>query len=112
MTKIAIAHLSEKYLRKTKENKSYYLLYLTLHKSLTRLYSQLTKTKTCSLKSKPLYLFPEKNKWGAKLKLDQTYLFHYQKQNNYLHLTDWSLLGDPLTIKRTLKLIKNEPTNL
>jgi len=112
MTKTVIAQLSEKYLRKTKENKSYYLLYLTPHQNLTQLYSQLTKTKTSALKSKPLYLFPEKNKWGAKLKLNQTYLFHYQKHNHYLHLTDWKLLGDPLTVKRTLNLIKNESTNL
>ena len=108
---IIIAQLNAKHLKKTSQNSSYYLLQITFHQNLTRLYSQLTESKTSSLKtSQPLYLFSEKNKWGSKLKVNYTYLFHYQKRNNYLHLTDWKILGDYQTIKRAwrLLLIKEE----
>ncbi len=114
MTKpgIIIAQLTSKKLKKTSQNHSYYLLQLVLYKNLTQLYFQLTGTKSPTLKTNaPLYLFPEKNKWGAKLKVSHTYLFHYQKQNNYLHLTDWKILGDQETVKRAWRLLKSLADN-
>jgi len=110
MTKkgIIIAQLTSKKLKKTSQNHSYYLLQLVLYKNLTQLYFQLTGTKSLTLKNKfPLYLFPEKNKWGAKLKVNQTYFFQYQKQNNYFHLIDWKILGDQETVKRAWSLLKS-----
>ena len=104
--RITIARLTKKQLRKTKENHSYYLLHLTLHPNLIRLYFQLTGKKSPTLKTNSaLYLFPEKNQWGSKLKVADTYLFHYQKQNSYFHLTDWKRLGDQATIKRAWQLL-------
>ena len=103
---IIIALLTKKQLRKTKENHSYYLLHLIPQPSLTRLYFQLTGKKSPTLKTNSaLYLFPEKNQWGAKLKVAQTYCFQYQKKNDYLHLEDWKRLGDQATIKRAWKLL-------
>jgi len=61
--KIVIAQLNAKHLKKTSQNSSYYLLQLTFHPNLTRLYFQLTGTKTPTLKTNSLlYLFPKKNK--------------------------------------------------
>jgi len=87
--RITIALLTKKQLHKTKQNHAYYLLHLTPQPSLTRLYFQLTGQKSPSLKTNSvLYLFPEKNQWGSKLKVAQTYFFQYQKKNDYLHLED------------------------
>jgi hypothetical protein len=61
---VVIAHLAEKYLKKTKESKSYYLLKLNLRKKLTQMYFKLVGQEESTLKSnqEPLYLFGDKNK--------------------------------------------------
>jgi hypothetical protein len=64
MTKkgVVIAQLVEKHLKKTQQNKAYYLLKLNLRPSLTQKYFKLTH-KTLTLKSNQLlYLFGDKNK--------------------------------------------------
>jgi len=105
--RIVIAYLFEKYRKKTKTGQVYYLLTVTVPKNLTKLYLELTEQKIATGKSGQLllYLFTNQNKWGSKLKVAHTYLFYYQKKNDYLHLEDWKILGDQATIKRAWRLL-------
>lgn len=93
--------------------KTYYLLTYNLQKSLTSKYFDLVGEKFPTLTSnrKPLFLFNEKKQWANNLKEGAVYLVEYNthdkdKKTKYLHVKDWNILGDKLSIERSWNILK------
>ena len=110
-----IARIVEKITRKKKDGKPFWILKLSIRRSLTELYFKLVEKKEYTLKSneKPLYVFSEKGRFVNTLLEGNDYLFEFQKNehNNqeYFHAEEWEKLGDDnKLIDRAWKVILNK----
>lgn len=103
----AIITLKDKYQRTSKTEEKYYLLTYQLERTLTERYFELTK-KEPTLKSnrKPLFLFNGKKKWARFLKNGEVYWVEYNVSKDFLHVKDWKILGDKLSIERSWRIIR------
>ena len=104
---VAIITLKEKYQKNKKTGEIYYLLTYSLQKTLTKKYFGLIGEKKPTLKDnqKPLFLFSEKRRWASGLHEGEVYLVEYLRKDKYLHVKDWRILGDKLSVERSWNVL-------
>ena len=114
-TGVVIAQIVEKLHRKRKDGKPFWILKLSIRRSLTQMYFQLTGKKEYTLKSngEPMYVFTERGRFVNTLLEGNDYFLEYKRteKNNqeYFHLEDWNKLGDDKkTIERAWRLLINK----
>jgi hypothetical protein len=117
---LIVAELINKITRKTKNDETFYVLEISLRKTITEMVLELRKeTNSISLNSKePFYVFANRgkgNKYAYTLETGCLYAFWFTKfsnpqaQEDYFHVLDWrKLAADKRSIERTLRLVLNK----
>ena len=116
---LIVAELINKITRKTKHHETFYVLEISLRRTLTEMVLELrNEPNLISLNSKePFYVFAGRskgNKYAYTLEVGCLYAFWFTKSSNsetkedYFHVLDWRKLShDKRSVERTLHLVLN-----